>query len=237
MGAAPPALACGAAREPNVAPRFRMTRRSPSRTSTVFRSFADINFTIRSSNPTSIGLSEDLPDARPLELVLGDFLFARLAKVVVLSRKSAFGKRQRAIASLDVAAFERLVQRREHFAAAVGDQHVVLDADASFAGDVDARLDGDDHARAELFVTARLAHGRQLVDLAADAVAEAVAEVVLEAGVVDHVAGDAVGLLRRDSGAQELDRRLLCLVNDLVNLLDLRTDAADHQRARQVRAV
>src|SRR5687768_18581073 len=95
MGAAPPALACGAAREPNVAPRFRMTRRSPSRTSTVFRSFADINFTIRSSNPTSIGLSEDLPDARPLELVLGDFLFARLAKVVVLSQigRASFRKR------------------------------------------------------------------------------------------------------------------------------------------------
>ena len=34
----------------------------------------------------------------------------------------------------------------EHFAATLGDQHGVLDAHASLAGQVDAGLDGHDHA-------------------------------------------------------------------------------------------
>ena len=67
-----------------------------------------------------------------------------------------------------------------------------------------------------------LLHARQLVNLAADAVAQAVAEFLAEPGLLDHVAGDAVGLHGGDAGAEELDRRLLRLQHDLVNLLDLR---------------
>src|SRR5688500_19918186 len=108
-----------------------MTRRSPSRTSTVFRSFADISFTIRSSSPTSIGLSDDLPPERPVELVPVGFLFDRLAKLIFLQIGNL----------LDVAAFERLVEGREHIAAAVGVQLVVLDAEDSYAMYVVARID------------------------------------------------------------------------------------------------
>src|SRR5436190_10754385 len=97
-------------------PRLRMTRLSPSRTSTVFRSFAVIMRTMRSSRLTSIGPSMDaLLAAR--ELFRG-FL-------------------------LNVAALEGFIERGEDFAAAVGDQDVVLDADAALAGEIDARLDGD----------------------------------------------------------------------------------------------
>src|SRR5205823_14559695 len=130
------------------APRFRMTRLSPSRTSTVLRSFSFINRVICSSIPKSIGLLE-------ATFVLSFFF---------------------AMQSLDMTPLERLIQRRQHLAAAVGDQDVVLDADAAFAGEVNAGLDGHDHPGAQLFFAAQLAHHRQLVNLAADAVTEPMAE-------------------------------------------------------------
>ena len=49
------------------------------------------------------------------------------------------------------------------------------------------------------------------MNFAADAMAEAVAEFLAEPGLVDHVAGDAVGLQRGDAGAQEVDRRVAAL--------------------------
>src|SRR6187551_3226313 len=101
------------------APRLRITRLSPSRTSTVLRSFVLIRRTRRSSSVTSIGLS--------LEFLL-----------VVLRMLFGF--------LLNVAPFECFIERRKNFAAGVGDEHVVLDADAAFAGEVDAGFDGDDHA-------------------------------------------------------------------------------------------
>src|SRR5687768_11577757 len=140
-----------------------MTRLSPSRTSTVFRSFAAISLTICSSRPTSIGLSDERPDrlldpAAPLDAPpLPPFRFPVRF-------------------SLNVAALETAVEARQHLAPGVGDQHVVLDPHAPFAGQVDPRLDGHDHSRPQLFVAAGLAHRRQLVDLAADAVAQPVPE-------------------------------------------------------------
>ncbi len=56
----------------------------------------------------------------------------------------------------------------------LGDQHDILNADAAPVGDVDARLDGGDHARLERFGLWRLvapADRRPLVDVEADAVA------------------------------------------------------------------
>src|SRR5690349_2209028 len=100
---------------------------------------------------------------------------------------------------------ERLVQRREHFAAAVGNEHVVLNADAAFAGEVDAGLDGHDHAWPELFFAADLAHHRQLVNLAPDAVTQTMAELLPESGLVDHVARHLIRLPRRHAGAQKVD--------------------------------
>src|SRR5687767_10225023 len=190
------------------APRLRMTRLSPSRTSTVFRSFAAISLTIRSSSETSMGLLLDAADD-DAELFLPadfppffDFLF-------------------------NVATLEGLVERGEHLAPAVGDQHVVLDSHAALAGQVNPRLHRHDHPRAELFFAPGLAQRRQLVNVAADAVPEAVAEVLAESGPFDHVAGDAIRLRRRHARPQELDRRELRVVDHLVDLLHLRADAPD----------
>ena len=57
------------------APRLRMTRLSPSRTSTVLRSCAAISLTRRSSSPTSIGLSRAAALSLFFAAFLSDFLF------------------------------------------------------------------------------------------------------------------------------------------------------------------
>src|SRR5207244_1711329 len=116
-------------------------------------------------------------------------------------------------------------------------EHVVFDADAPFAGEIDAGFDRYDHSGAKLFLVAALSEGGELMDVAADAVAQAVAELFAEAGILDDLAGDTVGLLGGDAGADELDRRELRFEHDFVDLLDARADAADEQRARQIGAV
>src|SRR5262249_42121017 len=77
-----------------------------------------------------------------------------------------------------------LRERRQHLRAVVRDDDEVLDADAAEAGEVDARLDGDDVASLE---RARIlgVQVRQLVHLQAEAVPEAVAEERAEAGRLD----------------------------------------------------
>src|SRR6185503_5512439 len=104
------------------APRLRMTRRSPSRTSTVFRSFAAMSLTICSRRLTSIGL--------PVATVSGVELFTL-----------RFG-----FFSNNVTALRGPVQRRQDFASGVRDQHIIFDAYAAFAGEVDSRLHRDDHS-------------------------------------------------------------------------------------------
>src|SRR6185436_4832567 len=84
--------------------------------------------------------------------------------------------------SLNVATLEGPVEVGQKLAAGAGDEHVVLDAHAALAREVDARLDGDDHAGAKLLLAASLAHARQLVDVAADPVSKTEAEVLAEAG-------------------------------------------------------
>src|SRR5688500_15112952 len=219
-GGACPTGACIAGAYANVgaaAPRLTMTRLSPSRTSTVLRSLAAMSFTICSSSRSFIGL----PDADDGSA----------------SPSLGGGPAFRFFFSLNVTAFEAPVEVGQQLAAGVGDEHVVLDADAALAGEVNAGFDGDDHARPQLLLAAGLAHRRQLVDVAADAVAETVAEVLAESGALDDVAGDAVGLHGGDAGPEELHGRLLRLLHDLVNLLNLRTDPPDHQRAGHVGAV
>src|SRR5687768_9385009 len=87
-----PEVALGAT---NTAPRFRMTRLSPSRTSTVFRSFADINLTIRSSSETSIGLLD----------------------VLLLDESARLRDPRFLVFLFNVATLEGLIERRQHFAA------------------------------------------------------------------------------------------------------------------------
>ena len=98
----------------------------------------------------------------------------------------------------------------------MGDQHIVLDSHATDSGEINSRLDGDDHSRTKLIFPAGLAKAWKFVNLAADAVPEAVAEFFCVAGFINDIAGDAVGLLRGDAGAEKLDRGVMGLVDDLV---------------------
>src|SRR6185437_13004639 len=163
------ATTCGACTTALAIPRLRMTRRSPSRTSTVLRSCAAISETICSSSATSMGLL----DGGPLRGGLAGFWDFRF--------------------SLNVATLEAPVEAGEDLASGVSNEHVVLDADAAFARQVDSGFDGDDQSGAKLLFAAGFAHRGQFVDFAADAVAEPVAELLGEPGPLDHVAGNAVG--------------------------------------------
>src|SRR4051794_2450612 len=172
------------------APRLRMTRLSPSRRSTVLRSLTAISLTICSRSRTSIGLSDaggPPPPPPPVEPPAS-------APPPPLRRCFRF--------SLNVAALEGPVEVGQHLAAGVGDEHVVLDAHASLAGEVDAGLHGNDHPRPQLLLAAGLAHRGHFMDVAADAVTEAVAEEGAEAGALDDVPGDAVGLHGGDARPQ-----------------------------------
>ena len=68
----------------------------------------------------------------------------------------------------------------QHFAAGGGEKHGILDADAEIPLDVDARLDGEDHALLQHHL-ALLRDRRRLVYLVANPVAEGVAEAPAEA--------------------------------------------------------
>ena len=72
----------------------------------------------------------------------------------------------------------------EHFAAVFGDQHEVLDAHAELAGQVDARLDGEHHARLHRRVV-RGRHVAGLVHVEADLVSQAMREVGAVARLFD----------------------------------------------------
>ena len=97
-----------------------------------------------------------------------------------------------------------LGQRGEDLAAVLGDHHQVLDPDPELARQVDAGLDGDDVAGAQLVLGA-LRQPRRLVDLEADAVTETVAELLAVAGGVDHRAGDGVDLAAAGPGPDGLE--------------------------------
>src|SRR5678816_610509 len=116
----------------------------------------------------------------------------------------------------------------------MSDQDIILDSHAALAGEINSRLDGDDHSRAKLFFAAGFSHDGQLVNFAADAMAEAVAELFAVAGFFDHVAGDAIGLHGGHAGAQKLDGGLLRVEHDLIDLLHFVRDAADHQSSGEI---
>src|SRR5207248_6286043 len=114
-----------------------------------------------------------------------------------------------------------------------GDQDVVLDADAEVAvGEVDAGLDGDDHAGAKRAV------GSDVVDFEAELVADAVDEGVGVPGFVDHVSGGCVHVGNSRAGASRLDRSELRPQHDVVSVALLGGEtAADRERAGDVGGV
>src|SRR5690348_13179546 len=142
-------------------PRFRMTRLSPSRTSMVFRSLSRISRVICSRRFRSIGLAPVLALAPALPLSRAaffpeDFLAKWDSSSLVSLHPSSVGA-----SLLDVAGLKLAVERREDLAAGMRDEHVVFDAHATFAGEVDPGLDGNDHPRPQLFVAAGFAYRAQ----------------------------------------------------------------------------
>src|SRR5689334_12864074 len=87
-------------------------------------------------------------------------------------------------------------QARQDLGALGGHEDIVLDPDATTAGQVDAGLDGDDHAGPEHDVGFP-AEERGLVDVHADAVAQAVGKKAAEAGLLDRGAGFGVNVASR----------------------------------------
>ena len=83
----------------------------------------------------------------------------------------------------------------EDLDAGLGDQGKVFDADAGAAGEVDARFDGERHARLDnLLVDER--NIAWLVVLQADRVAQAMRKVLSVARILDYVARGAVQIGR-----------------------------------------
>ena len=102
----------------------------------------------------------------------------------------------------------------------LGDDHEVLDAHATDAGQVDARLDGHDMARDEPR-PAGPCKPRRLVDVEPDAVPEAMAEVVAVARGGDDVAGDRVDLATGRARLDGVQRGDLRAQDERVGLLEL----------------
>src|SRR4051794_2902112 len=96
----------------------------------------------------------------------------------------------------------------QHLAAAVVDDHEILDPHAEATRHVHARLHRDGVAADQIAFRARCEGGR-LVDLEPDSVTEAVAELVAVAALLDDVARDPVEFPRAGAGAHLRQRRSL----------------------------
>src|SRR5665213_2838935 len=122
-------------------------RWSPSVSSTVLRPLSAISLTNCSKSPRSIGPDLEM-DGAPALAPGPFFLLVRF--------------------SLNVAALEAPVQVRKHLVTGVGNQHVILDADAAFAGQINSRLDCNDHSRPQFFLGGPLAQTGQFVNIPAN---------------------------------------------------------------------
>ena len=78
----------------------------------------------------------------------------------------------------------------------------VLDADAEFAGDIDARLGRNDRVQRDRQIVARVAV-RRLVDLQTEAVTVAVGEISAVARLGDDVARRRVNVLAGNAGLRD----------------------------------
>jgi hypothetical protein len=117
-----------------------------------------------------------------------------------------------------------------------GDEDIIFDADAADAGEVDAGLDGDDHAGFE-GGGAETGEGEGFVDIAAKTVTEAVAEVVAVAGFGDDVAGGFVDFFAVDAGFDGGDAGELSVEDHFVDFAHFCGDVAEEEAAGEVGAV
>src|SRR5439155_11211518 len=121
----------------------------------------------------------------------------------------------------------------QHVSAALGNEHVVLDAHAAFPWYIDPWFDGKDHARFQHLPIA-FAHIRLFVTVQAEAMSGAVDEIVAVTGVGDHLARRAVDLLGGDARLGRVYTGFVCRPDGFINLLHLTIRLADHERARNI---
>lgn len=120
--------------------------------------------------------------------------------------------------------------------AVFGDEDHVFDADAEFAGEVDAGFDGDHHAGGEERFDFWAGAG-EFVDVEADAVAGGVAEFIGVAGVIDDGAGGKIGFMAADAGLHGGDAGELGAEDDFVNFALFAVGAPGEKGAGHVAAI
>src|SRR5919198_1072808 len=118
-----------------------------------------------------------------------------------------------------------LGEARKDLGAVVRDDDEVFDSNASLAGQVDPRLDGDDVSGGER-VLRGLAETRRLMYLDPEPVSKTVAEPLAEAGLVDERTRRRVGVDPGSPCANRFEPRLLRMVGDCVDLLQPPGDLA-----------
>ena len=124
----------------------------------------------------------------------------------------------------------------ENLDAGLGNQGQVLYADAGAAGEVDARLDRERHARlCDLLVDK--GNVAWLVVLQADRVAQAMREVLAVASVLNHVARGAVQVAHAHARGDERLCGFVGAAHDVVDVYRLLVRLAPKERACHVRAV
>ena len=108
----------------------------------------------------------------------------------------------------------------EDLDAGLGNQDQVFDADTGVAGEVDARLDGERHARLyDLLVDER--NVARLVVLQADRVAQAMREVLAVASVLNHVARGTVQVAHAHARCDERLGGLVGAAHDVADVCRL----------------
>jgi len=105
----------------------------------------------------------------------------------------------------------------EDFVSGFGYEDVIFDTDTELAGHVYAGLDCDDLAGLELAFAVRLEEGG-FVDFQAEAVSRAVA-VNRQAGLINHLSGDGIGLCDFHAGPDCFYRCGLGLLYGVIDLL------------------
>src|ERR687888_524635 len=122
-----------------------------------------------------------------------------------------------------------LGEARKDLGPVVSDDDEVFDSNASLAGQVDPRLDGDDVSGGER-VLRGLAETRRLMYLDPETVSKTVAEPLAEAGLVDKRTRRRVGVDPGSPCANRLESRLLRMVGDCVDLLEPLRQLAGRER-------
>src|SRR5262249_55666594 len=131
---------------------------------------------------------------------------------------------------------------REHLDPRVGDQHIVLDADAAPTGDVCAGLNRENHAGRDGFVPrvdvrTPPCDARILVHFDAEPVSGPVPERLVETVQRHRLPGRPVDLESRSAGRDGLDGAIARLPDRLVDLADPRAGPSDCQGTGEVDAV